>query len=144
MIVIKKLAVFLLGIIILFSIHGCKSDDGTTEPDSSSLVGTWVLTKISIPSGTGSIVLTPEQAQIQSTIIAKADGTYTATVVDQGITTNESGTYSTTGNKITFVLQDGTIRTTDYSRSGNKLFIKQIIEIPAAGEVTADLEFTRQ
>ncbi|PKL81795.1 MAG: hypothetical protein CVV24_13455 [Ignavibacteriae bacterium HGW-Ignavibacteriae-3] len=144
MIVIKKLALISFGMLILFSLHGCKSDDGPTDPESSSLVGTWVLTKISIPSGTGSIVLTPEQAQISSTIIARADGTYTATVVNLGVTTNESGTYSTSGNKITFVLQDGTIRATDYSRTGNKLVIRETIETPFAAETPADLEFTRQ
>lgn len=143
MIVYRKHFLFLSAIIILFSIQACKSDS-STDPVSTSLVGSWSLTKITIPNGAASIILTPAQAQIESTIVAKADGTYTATIIDKGVTTSESGTYSTSGNKITFKMQDGTVRTVDYSLTGNKLVINQVISTPLAAETPAELEFTRQ
>ncbi|MFA7228447.1 MAG: lipocalin family protein [Melioribacteraceae bacterium] len=143
MIVTKKLALFLLLAFTLLSLPGCKTEN-PTDPAPGSLAGTWTLTKITIPNGSASIILTPAQAQIESTIIAGTDGTYTATIIDKGVTTTESGTYTTSGNKITFKMQDGTTRTVDYSLTGNKLVINQTISTPLAPETPAQLEFTRQ
>jgi hypothetical protein len=142
---LKKLSLLLVALILIISIESCKSEEGNsaTDPVSSSLVGTWVLTKITVKSGTSSIILTPAQAQIESTIIAKADLSYTATVVQGGITTTEIGTYTTGGNKITFKRQDGTITITDYTLSGNKLVVVQTI-MTSIGVTPADLEFTKQ
>ena len=141
----KKILFLSLGFLFLISIEGCKSDedDSPTDPTSTSLVGTWVLTKITIVNGASSIILTPAQAQIESTIIAKADGTYTSTLILSGVTTTESGTYTSTENKITFIRQGGTITTTDFTLSGNKLVVVQTIETQF-GETPADLEFTKQ
>lgn len=77
---LRSLSISLAALILLISIISCKSDEGSsaTDPVSTSLVGTWILTKITLKSGTSSLSLTPAQAQIESTIIAKADGSYTA------------------------------------------------------------------
>jgi hypothetical protein len=142
---VKKLLSVLVGISFLVLIENCKSDGGSpTESATASLVGTWVLTKITIMNGAASLEMTPAQAQIASTIIAKADGTYTATVTNQGVASTESGTWSTDGKKITFKLQDGTIRVSDYTITGNKLVVSQIISTPLGAETPANLEFTKQ
>lgn len=141
----KKILFLSLGFLFLISIEGCKSDedDSPTDPTPTSLAGTWVLTKITIANGASSIILTPAQAQIESTIIAKADGTYTSTLVISGVTTTESGTYTVAGNKITFIRQDGTITTTDFTLTGNKLVVSQTVPTQF-GVTPADLEFTKQ
>lgn len=142
---LKSLFMLFAFFILLISIDGCKSDEGSspTDPVSTSLVGTWVLTKITVKSGTNSIILTPAQAQIESTIIARADGSYTATIVQNGITSTTSGTYTTNGKMITFKDQDGTITTTEYTLSNNKLVVVQTITVLGV-DTPADLEFTRQ
>ena len=143
---LKSAALLLFFSALLLSIGGCKSDDGgsPTETETASLVGTWVLTKITVPSGGASLEMTPAQAQVESTIIAKADGTYTATIVMQGISSTEIGTWSTDGKKITFKLQDGTTRISDYTLTGNKLVVSQTIPTPLGPETPANLEFTKQ
>ncbi len=143
MIVLKKFLFIISAIILISSVQGCKTDN-SAEPETNSLVGTWTLTKITIPNGAASIILTPEQAQVQSTITAKADGTYNATVIDHGVTTTESGTYSVSGSVITFKMQDGTTRSTEFTLNGNKLTIVQVISTPLAENTSATLEFTRQ
>jgi hypothetical protein len=141
----KKIFFIIVGISVLVNMGSCKSDDGNpTDSPSGSLVGTWVLTKITIVNGASSIEMTPAQAQIESTIIAKSDGTYTATVKNQGVTSTESGTWSTDGKKITFKLSDGTVRITDYTITGNKLVVSQTISTPLGADTPANLEFTRQ
>ena len=141
----KKILFILAGISLLVLIGNCKSDDSNpTDSPSGSLVGTWVLTKITIVNGASSIEMTPAQAQIESTIVAKSDGTYTATIKNQGVSSSESGTWSTDGKKITFKLSDGTIRITDYTITGNKLVVSQTISTPLGADTPANLEFTRQ
>ena len=62
---LKSAALLLFFSALLLSIGGCKSDDGgsPTETETASLVGTWVLTKITVPSGGASLEMTPAQAQ---------------------------------------------------------------------------------
>lgn len=143
---LKKLSILLVAFIMLISVASCKSDEGdsATDPIPTSLIGTWVLTKITVKSGTSSIVLTPSQAQIESTIIARADKTYTATVVQSGVSSTETGTYEADGKKITFRRQDGTTTTTDYTLSGKTLVVVQTIMTPLGVTAPADLEFTKQ
>lgn len=145
MLSIKKLLFVLVGISFLVLMENCKSDEGNpTESATSSLVGTWVLTKITVMNGAASIEMTPAQAQVESTIIAKADGTYSATVKSQGVSSTENGTWSSDGKKITFKMQDGTVRISDYTLTGNKLVVSQTIPTPLGAETPANLEFTRQ
>ncbi|MHB8906168.1 MAG: lipocalin-like domain-containing protein [Melioribacteraceae bacterium] len=145
MLSVKKLLFVLVGISFLVLMENCKSDEGNpTESATSSLVGTWVLTKITVMNGAASIEMTPAQAQIESTIIARADGTYTGTIIQQGVVTTESGTWSSDGKKITFKMQDGTVRVSDYTLTGNKLVVSQNIPTPLGAETPANLEFTRQ
>jgi hypothetical protein len=142
---VKKLLFVLVGISFLVLIESCKKDEsGPTESTTSSLVGTWVLTKITILNGSSSFDLTPAQAGIESTIIARTDGTYTATLKNQGVTSTENGTWSTDGKKITFKLQDGTTTTLDYTITGNKLVVTQTISTPLGANTPANLEFTKQ
>lgn len=142
---LKSLSIPLAALILLISIISCKSDEGSsaTDPVSTSLVGTWILTKITLKSGTSSLSLTPAQAQIESTIIAKADGSYTATTIQNGITTITSGSYATDGKVIIFKDQAVTTTTTEYTLSKNTLVVVQTITALGV-ESPADLEFTRQ
>ena len=141
----KKLLLVIIAVSFLVLTASCKKDESSpTESATASLVGTWVLTKITILNGASSFDMTPAQAQIASTIIARADGTYTATVINQGVTTTESGTWSTDGRKVTFRLQDGTTTIQDYTINGNKLVVSQTIPTPLGTETPANLEFTKQ
>ena len=141
----KKLLFVIVGIFFLVLTESCKKDDSSpTESSTASLVGTWVLTKITIIQGSSTLEMTPAQAQVESTIIARADGTYSATLKNQGVVTTETGTWSTDGKKVTFKVQDGTVTTLDYTITGNKLVVSETISTPLGANTPANLEFTKQ
>jgi hypothetical protein len=141
----KKLLFVIVGISFLVLTESCKKDDSSpTESSTASLVGTWVLTKITIIQGSSTLEMTPAQAQVESTIIARADGTYSATLKNQGVVTTETGTWSTDGKKVTFKVQDGTVTTLDYTITGNKLVVSETISTPLGANTPANLEFTKQ
>ncbi len=139
----KLLPLFFLFLVILV---GCKKDDNPTEStNTNTIVGTWKLTKIIANVSGANLELTPDQAGIQATITAGADGTYKATTTEAGVTTNYTGTYKIIGNKLEVKFSDGTSETTEFTinSTGNKLTIKR--EIEAFGtKVPATLEFTKQ
>ena len=98
----------LLSAIFLFSILftiGC--DDDATE--DASLVGTWELT-----SGTVVIHSTPEETitftspDVSNTLVLAEDGSYSENGTFDGEITTFSGTWSETGNVLTFVVTSGT------------------------------------
>ena len=98
----------LLSALLLFSILftvGC--DDDATE--DASLVGTWELT-----SGTVVIHSTPEETltftppDVSNTLVLADDGSYAENGTFEGEIATFSGTWSATGNVITFVVTSGT------------------------------------
>ncbi len=150
MLLLKRLLrLFLLPALIISVAYGCKSDS-PTEP-KNDLVGTWKLTKIYANISGLNVVMTPEQAketfgiQISVTIVAKSDATYEATVVRDGVSTIDKGTWSTSGNQFTLKSSDGTSVSREYSLNGNILTIKRWeIEVATIGKVIADFEMTKQ
>jgi hypothetical protein len=142
----KELYIFLI-FVFLIILAGCnKNDDSPTSSDSpASLSGTWMLTKISIQLNGAAINLTPEQAGTQMSILAKNDGTYNATIIDQTGTTQQSGTWSINGSRLTFNISDGTVQTMDYAIHGNVLTVQQSVYVAMLGQSSpATLEYTKQ
>ena len=99
----------LLSALLLFSILftvGCDDDDATED---ASLVGTWELT-----SGTVVIHSTPEETltftppDVSNTLVLADDGSYSETGTFENETQTFSGTWSATGNVLTFVVTSGT------------------------------------
>ena len=99
----------LLSALLLFSILftvGCDDDDATED---ASLVGTWELT-----SGTVVIHSTPEETitftspDVSNTLVLAEDGSYSENGTFDGEITTFSGTWSETGNVLTFVVTSGT------------------------------------
>ena len=101
----------LLSALLLFSILftvGCDDDDATATEDAS-LVGTWELT-----SGTIVIHSTPEETftytppEVSNTLVLADDGSYAENGTFDGEIQTFSGTWSATGNVLTFVVTSGT------------------------------------
>ena len=99
----------LLSALLLFSILftvGCDDDDATED---ASLVGTWELT-----SGTVVIHSTPEETvtltppEVSNTLVLADDGSYAENGTFEGEIQTFSGTWSATGNVLTFVVTSGT------------------------------------
>ena len=100
----------LLSALLLFSILftvGC--DDDATATEDASLVGAWELT-----SGTIVIHSTPEETftytppEVSNTLVLADDGSYAENGTFDGEIQTFSGTWSATGNVLTFVETSGT------------------------------------
>ena len=115
----------LLSALLLFSILftvGC--DDDATE--DASLVGTWELTSASVV-----IHSTPEETvsfdvpnEVSITMVLAEDGSYAESGTYEGEISSFGGTWSATGNVLTFVVEiDGDIETwlNNYTLSGDVL-----------------------
>ena len=102
----------LLSALLLFSILftvGCDDDDATATEDAS-LVGTWELTSASVV-----IHSTPEETvtfdvpnEVSITMVLADDGSYSENGTFEGEIETFSGTWSETGNVLTFVVTSGT------------------------------------
>ena len=116
----------LLSALLLFSILftvGCDDDDATED---ASLVGTWELTSASVV-----IHSTPEETvsfdvpnEVSITMVLAEDGSYAENGTFDGDIATFSGTWSATGNVLTFVVEiDGDIETwlNNYTLSGDVL-----------------------
>ena len=99
----------LLSALLLFSILftvGCDDDDATED---ASLVGVWELT-----SGTVVTHSSPEVTEtytppdVSNTLELAEDGSYSETGTFEGETQTFSGTWSATGDVLTFVVAGGT------------------------------------
>ena len=99
----------LLSALLLFSILftvGCDDDDATED---ASLVGTWELM-----GGTVVIHSTPEETitftspDVSNTLVLAEDGSYSENGTFDGEIATFSGTWSETGNVLTFVVTSGT------------------------------------
>ena len=103
----KNLLSAILFLSILFTV-GCDDDDATATEDAS-LVGTWELT-----SGTVVIHSTPEETltftppDVSNTLVLADDGSYSENGTFDGEIATFSGTWSATGNVLTFVVTSGT------------------------------------
>ena len=133
-------------IVFLSSItfNGCKKDDNPLAP-GDELIGTWVLTKLTMTTPQGKVDMTPQEAQFEMTVVIRSDRTYTSTTVDQSVTETDNGTWSVSGDKITVKHQNQTTEVMTYRISGNKLYFDQTTTDSTSGEeMLITLEFTKQ
>lgn len=131
--------IVLFAFVALFSIN-C-GDDNPAASAEESLAGTWVLTKMTVTSSGGTLTFTSDQISITVTI--KSDHTYQATIIEQGITTPETGTWSISGNTVTFTDSDGETTAATFTIEGNKLTIT-FTETENGEVITFVQEFVRQ
>lgn len=137
----SKMLILLL-FVSLF-VTGCDKDDDPASSSGNELVGTWVLTKITLTS-LGNTELTPQQVGYSATIIMKSDKTFTATYTDSDGTSTDSGTWSAANGKLTLKSSTGETEELPYGLSGNKLTVQTMLEVPTFGEIPVRLEFTKQ
>ena len=113
----RNLLSTLLVFSFLFTI-GCEDDETT---DSNPLVGVWNMTSVVIESeGTTTLDASDEFSIV---LIFNEDGTFSNQGVFDGESHSESGTWSTSGNKLTVItedVQEGTeTEIWDYTVSGS-------------------------
>ena len=104
----KNLLSAILFLSILFTV-GCDDDDAT---DADTLVGTWGLTSATVvihesesnPEET--VTYTPPE--VSNTMVLADDGSYAENGTFDGDIATFSGTWSATGNVLTFVVTSGT------------------------------------
>ena len=132
-------------IVALISFNGCKSNKDNpvaVEEHDANIVGSWTLTKITIPLLNDS-TLTPEQAGVSISITFNSDGSFTSTTVDS-VTTVDNGTWSTKDNHLTLKFSDGSpSQDGDYTVNGNKAVLNWTIEVSGL-TLPAILEFEKQ
>ena len=114
----RNLLSMLLVFSFLFTI-GCGDDEATDE--TNPLVGVWNMTSVVIESeGTTTLDASDEFSIV---LIFNEDGTFSNQGVFEGESHSESGTWSTSGNKLTVItedVQEGTeTEIWDYTLSGN-------------------------
>ena len=96
----RNLLSTLLVFSFLFTI-GCEDDDAT---ESNPLVGVWNMTSVVIESeGTTTLDASDEFSIV---LIFNEDGTFSNQGVFEGESHSESGTWSTSGNKLTVITED--------------------------------------
>lgn len=138
-------------LVIILLLSSCKKESSPTEPSTnpSEFVGTWKMTKVIVVLAGNNVELTPEQAETQMTIVAKADGSFTMTTVKKDSTTGNNvstvltGTWKIANGKIELKYSDGTSESLEFTLNGNKCSIKTTVQ--ALGTtLPATLEFTKQ
>ena len=97
----RNLLSMLLVFSFLFTI-GCGDDEATDE--TNPLVGVWNMTSVVIESeGTTTLDASDEFSIV---LIFNEDGTFSNQGVFEGESHSESGTWSTSGNKLTVITED--------------------------------------
>ena len=97
----RNLLSMLLVFSFLFTI-GCGDDEATDE--TNPLVGVWNMTSVVIESeGTTTLDASDEFSIV---LIFNEDGTFSNQGVVEGESHSESGTWSTSGNKLTVITED--------------------------------------
>ena len=137
----RNLLSMLLVFSFLFTI-GCGDDDATDE--TNPLVGVWNMTSVVIESeGTTTLDASDEFSIV---FIFNEDGTLSNQGVFDGESHSESGTWSTSGNKLTVITEDveeGTVTDIwDYTLSGSS-FSFTFTETEDGGTYTYTYNFTK-
>ena len=91
-------------LLIILLIVGCEE---TTEPedDIHPLVGVWNMTSLSFATG-GATTTIDASDEFSIVLIFNEDGTFSNQGVMEGESHSESGTWSTSGNKLTVITED--------------------------------------
>ena len=138
---VKKILLLLLISICILVVNSCKDDNPVSPEDQ--LVGTWVLTKLTMTSQGQTIVQTPAEAGVQITLILRSNKTYQMTQTDASGTETDTGTWSSTDKEISVKSSDGTTEVVPYILAGNKLSLT--VQIEEGGiKFPVILEFTKQ
>ena len=118
---IKKMILMLICISLICCLYtGCTEKSESTGPEGNSLVGTWMLTKMSMVFAGFTVDIDPAETGLMITLKINADGTYSSATTDEGVTTTVNGTWSSNNNVLT-VTEDGETSEMDYSLSGDEL-----------------------
>ena len=114
---LKITYIFVISLLMLLITGGdCNKSSGTGPATVEDLVGTWVLTSVSAFGET----YTPEEAEMDMTLIMNADGTYTRIFTEDSVTETYTGTWSISGNTL-IIVEDGETMSIPYTFSGNTL-----------------------
>ena len=137
----RNLLSMLLVFSFLFTI-GCGDDEATDE--TNPLVGVWNMTSVVIESeGTTTLDASDEFSIV---LIFNEDGTFSNQGVFEGESHSESGTWSTSGNKLTVITEDveeGTVTDIwDYILIGSSLSFT-FTETEDGGTYTYTYNFTK-
>ncbi len=116
--------------------------DSSTGSGSSGLVGTWELTKLTMQTSFVKLEYNPSEIGLSISLEINEDGTFSITEIEEGETTNSSGTWTTDGNKL-IVVEGGQTLEFNYSLSRNKL-IMSFEENDDGITVSVTQEFTRK
>ena len=98
----RNLLSMLLVFSFLFTI-GCDDDEATDE--TNPLVGVWNMTSLSFATG-GETLTIDASDEFSIVLIFNEDGTFSNQGVMEGESHSESGTWSTSGNKLTVITED--------------------------------------
>tara|TARA_B100001167_G_scaffold13098_1_gene7084 strand:+ start:131 stop:568 length:438 start_codon:yes stop_codon:yes gene_type:complete len=139
----KNLLSMLLVFSFLFTI-GCE-DDEATESEFNPLVGVWNMTSIVIESeGTTTI---DADDDFNMVIIFNEDGTFSNQGAFDGESHSETGTWSTSENKLTIITDDVAegeeTDIWDYTVSGNSFLSMTIAENEDGYDFTYTYNFTK-
>ena len=101
----RNLLSTLLVFSFLFTI-GCEDDEATDDAtESNPLVGVWNMTSLSFTAG-GATTTIDASDEFSIVLIFNEDGTFSNQGVMEGESHSESGTWSTSGNKLTVITED--------------------------------------
>ncbi len=67
--------------------------DSTSSGGNSSIVGSWVLTKVTMISDEFTLEYNSDEIDLSITLVINEDGTYTSQTIDDGVITNANGTW---------------------------------------------------
>ena len=117
----KKIMFSLFILSILFTI-GCEDEKETS--DTNPLVGVYNMTSISIElqtTPTQTVTFNHDGTDNYLVFILGDDGVYSLQGKIDGVDGSEGGTWSDTGNKLTFIQSDGDTKIWDFTLTGNNL-----------------------
>lgn len=142
---LNQFAIVCLSLLFVFIPSGCSEDEEESNPLSareSAIVGTWILTKVTVTDLSGTYELTPQQANMSMTLVARSDKTFSMNSTMNGETENASGTWNLNGDFIVLA-SEGETELIPYTIEGNKFTITTYQQ---QGDIliSAVLEFTKQ
>jgi hypothetical protein len=115
----------------IFTLSSCSKTDTTTA--SVNLVGTWKLDKVTPSKLTGVYANLNNQSfdaltyfAFESVITLNANNAFTDKEIDNGITTNYSGSWTVSGNTLTLKFTDNSVETFTYDDTTKKLSFNDI------------------
>ena len=141
----RNLLSMLLVFSFLFTI-GCEDDEATDDAtESNPLVGVWNMTSLSFTVG-GATTTIDASSDYSIVLIFNEDGTFSNQGVFEGESHSESGTWSTSENKLTVItedVQEGTVTDIwDYTVSGSS-FSFTFTDTEDEGTYTYTYNFTK-